>query len=530
VQPFDSGAGASLAPSDSRPRPLPGIVVASLALGYCLLAVEPWPVGVFQDDGIYAVLAKSLATGHGYRYLNLPGEPHATHYPPLYPALLAALWKLWPDFPRNVVLFKLVNAVLTAVAGYFAFTFGRDRLRFGTLGAAAVSASFTACAPIVLLTVMVLSEPLFLAALFPVLFIAERAATSERDRDAIAAGIAGALLALIRTLGIVVVPATVLVLVSRRRWRAAALVCAAALVVTLPWLLWVAAHAQEVPPVLVGKYGSYLAWLGDAVHAGGAAWMAKLVAFNLAQIVAQGWATVAADGLWEPVRWASTGALTALFATGWWRLVRRAPVTAWMVAAYLALAVSWPFLPARFTWGIWPLVGFIYALAVQALVAWRPARPLATLRRLALATALLLMAGYVRYNWLGTSRGWWTQVQQMTADRARPFVEWVSANAAPDAIVSTDDELLIHLYTGRRAVPNATFTADEHMKLQTRAFAAASLRTILRTYNADYVMASARYGTYAVRELTQATPPELRVVRVLSSGAILAPVRADPCQ
>ena len=36
------------------------IVAALLAAAYAILAIEPWPVGVFQDDGLYTVLAKSL--------------------------------------------------------------------------------------------------------------------------------------------------------------------------------------------------------------------------------------------------------------------------------------------------------------------------------------------------------------------------------------------------------------------------------------------------------------------------------------
>ena len=33
--------------------------------------------------------------------INMPGAPHATHFPPGYPLLLAALWKLLPSFPDN---------------------------------------------------------------------------------------------------------------------------------------------------------------------------------------------------------------------------------------------------------------------------------------------------------------------------------------------------------------------------------------------------------------------------------------------
>ncbi len=57
------------------------------------------------SDGIYLALAKSLAEGHGYHLLYLPGAPGGVHYPFGYPAFLAALWKLWPSFPANVATF-----------------------------------------------------------------------------------------------------------------------------------------------------------------------------------------------------------------------------------------------------------------------------------------------------------------------------------------------------------------------------------------------------------------------------------------
>ena len=76
-------------------------ITAAIVIAAVIAAIGPYPVGVFYDDGIYLVLAKALATGEGYRYLNIPGTPAATHYPPGYPIVLAALWKVTPEFPRN---------------------------------------------------------------------------------------------------------------------------------------------------------------------------------------------------------------------------------------------------------------------------------------------------------------------------------------------------------------------------------------------------------------------------------------------
>ncbi len=508
-------------------RSLP-LLLAVLAAVCVVLAIGPFPAGVFQDDGIYLVLGKSLATGQGYRFLNFPGSPNATHYPPLYPLLLAGLWKLAPSFPANVTLFKFINAVLTGLAAAGAYGFARACVRLDRVPAAAASAAFTACAPVVLLSVMLLSEPMFLAALFPVLWLSERAAASGRPRDAVLAGLAAGVLALIRTLGVVILPATVLVLAWRRRWLAALLVVLAGSALLMPWQFWVAAHAAEVPEVFQGKYGSYGGWLADAVRSEGPAWVMKLAVFNLAQIVAQGWASLAVDTLPEAWRWIATVMVSAFFLGGWFRLLLRAPVTAWMVAGYFGILLVWPFMPARFTWAIWPVVGIIFALAVEAVVRWRPSRiHWRIIRWAALAAGILMAAGYARYNYLGAARGWWTQVQAMVADRARPLAEWVIANTPPDAVLATDDDALLYLYTGRHAVPNGTFTPQEHMKSQTPEFATGTLRTILAAYPVDYVLASSDYGTYAASGLVDASPPELRIVGALKVGAVFVPVREE---
>jgi hypothetical protein len=297
----------------------------------------------------------------------------------------------------------------------------------------------------------------------------------------------------------------------------------------LPWQLWVAAHAGDVPPVFVGKYGSYSGWLLEGVRSGGPAWIAQLIVFNLKLLSGQGWATLTVEQWPVPARWLATVVVTSFFAGGWLRLVYRAPVAAWMTVVYLVLVVSWPFVPARFTFAIWPLVGMIFGLAIEAVVSWRPrTRPFVAMRWAGVGLAVLLAVGYARYNYRGTTRGWWTQVQALVADRAKQLAEWVVANTPPDAVIATDDDVLIHLYTGRLTMPNGTFTPWEHMKAQTPAFATETLRTIMRTYDVDYVLASSDYGTYAARGLVQSNPPELQIVGALKFGAVFKPVpRSD---
>src|SRR5207248_9770976 len=72
-------------------------------------------LGFYHDDGIYWVSAKSLAEGHGYRILSLPNQPLQTKYPPLFPALLALVWKVNPAFPANLPLATLFTWLILPV-------------------------------------------------------------------------------------------------------------------------------------------------------------------------------------------------------------------------------------------------------------------------------------------------------------------------------------------------------------------------------------------------------------------------------
>src|SRR5687767_6345248 len=94
------------------------LILFAVVPGTAAWAAQAYPVGVYHGDGVYMVQAKANANGEGYRYLTLPDDPIATHCPPVYPFLLAALWKLSPEFPRNTAVFQMANAVLLALAAW----------------------------------------------------------------------------------------------------------------------------------------------------------------------------------------------------------------------------------------------------------------------------------------------------------------------------------------------------------------------------------------------------------------------------
>ena len=163
------------------------LVVALIVLVGGLSILDTLPVGAYFDDGMYVILAKSIATGHGYRWLQLPGAPAATHFPPGYPAVLALLWKLYPRFPANVALFKAASVLFLAIAGAGMTVLAQWRLGFPRWGAVAVGLASCLGLPTLILGAQVMSEPLFLAVLFPTLLFAEHVVpVIQRENGAVA--------------------------------------------------------------------------------------------------------------------------------------------------------------------------------------------------------------------------------------------------------------------------------------------------------------------------------------------------------
>jgi hypothetical protein len=89
------------------PKALVAIFFASMLPIYWIAFHSP-AVGIYHDDGIYLVTAKALAEGKGYRIISLPEELLQTKYPILFPAVLSAVWKIFPGFPENALFLKTI--------------------------------------------------------------------------------------------------------------------------------------------------------------------------------------------------------------------------------------------------------------------------------------------------------------------------------------------------------------------------------------------------------------------------------------
>jgi hypothetical protein len=535
-----SSAGREFAPY-TPPAPTPSIrpaprrrlvyppwlapgVVGAIVLGVAVMAISPWPVGVYYDDGVYLILGKALATGEGYRYLNLPGHPAATHYPPGYPALLALLWLVAPSFPGNVVVFKLANALLLSAAAAGLFVFARRQLELTTAAAAAATLLGCLTVPVLAVAGVLFSEPLFFLMLALALPACERAVREERPRGVVVAALLAAGATLVRSLGLPLVGALVAVLLLRRRVRHAALAAAVAGALLLPWQLWTAAHAAELPRTVAGSYGSYTATLAATVRAEGAAFVARVARHNARDIL-RPIGAVFAPGAGSGVRAAVLFAALLVLGAGAALLARRSPVTAIFLLGYTVIVIAWPYAPDRFLWGVWPLLMLTIALVadagVRGLIAWRaaPLGSISTHAALAIAAAVLVV-GLVRYNARGYREQWWEVAQRAVARRLLPLVDWAEKSTKPDDVIASDGDPLVHLYTGRHVVPSARWAVEAYPGAPDSASRVADLRELLATYGVRYLLLSGSHSPSgkATAALLEGPNPRLQMLIVLPSG------------
>ena len=420
-----------------------GVAVALGALAAGALALNDSLVGVFYDDGLYAVLARSLASGHGYAYLHLPGAPAATHFPPLYPLILTPLFGLLP-LGAAAMAAKILNLLLAAAAaGLVAW----HAVRTDLLGPAvprwiapAIVLAAALAIPVLVVQSVVFAEPLFAALLAVSVVIGDRPpARLSPVGAAVGAGVAAAFTLLTRTIGIAVGAGVVgfLLLVRRVPARRALATATPVLLASLGWAWWTLAHRRAVDPALAINYGSY----GEVLSQTGLGALGSGI-LDLPRPLAA-----------ITLSWLPAGAIHWLFAVpafgvglyGLAVLAQRSCIGL-ALAGYLAILAVWPFPPDRFLWGVLPWLGVAWAAGAAAL--WRHARlhlPLLVLAGvLAVGFASYEVAGFAHHGYTGPAGDISANFRELLPDVGQ---------LPPSAVVATDDEALVWLYSHRTAVP-----------------------------------------------------------------------------
>ncbi|MBI1745265.1 MAG: glycosyltransferase family 39 protein [Acidobacteria bacterium] len=246
------------------------VILLMLAVGLYILNLAPGVVGTYHDDGIYVVTAKALATGQGYKIISLPEPLAQTKYPILYPFLLSLIWRVFPDFPGNLIYMKALSVIATVLFLVLAYHF---LIKFGyaskNLALAAVAAA--AFLPGTLyFSGMILSDMPYALIAIAVLYLLE---LHDQNSDPpyqyliLAAALAG-LACLTRSVGMALSLAAFLYFIYQRRPKQAVLFLAIVILIMGPWLLWARSHAPQAFRSQVEiYYSSYTQWVFEYLGA-----------------------------------------------------------------------------------------------------------------------------------------------------------------------------------------------------------------------------------------------------------------------
>ena len=421
-----------------------GLAAGGLAVLAGALTLNRNLVGVFYDDGVYAGLGWALGHGLGYVHPNLPGTPAAVHFPPLYPLLLAPLFRALP-VAAAALAGKVLNVGLAAVgAGLIAWHATRREL----LGpdaprwlAAVVVAAASLAVPVLTVLTALLSEPLFGLLLAGAIVCADDlpAGSGAPSRRAVLAGVGAAAALLARSIGVAAgVGIVVFLMVVRRVEAKTALLTALPVVLaTLAWGWWTLSHRAGIDPAIAAGYGTY----GDVIRQAGLSALAtgSLDLSRPLAVLTLGWVPSV------PVYYLLAVPALVVGLYGLIVLVSRSAIGATLVV-YLAILAVWPVRADRFLWAVLPWIALAWAAGALAL--WRHAR--LRLPLLVLATALTL--GYAVYEARGFAGRWWAVSGQGISANFAELLPWVETLPA-DAVLATDADPLVSLYTGRRTVP-----------------------------------------------------------------------------
>ena len=496
-------AKAREAPPAATVRPawrLPPALGAALA-ALIFLAVAAWRAdlasfGYFHDDTLYFTAAQAIATGQGNVMPSVPDRPAQTKYPPLYSVVLAAVWKIAPEFPGNVRLAVGLNLLLgtALVVGWFVLL---QDLGAGPGEALAIAALSGLHPFVVSLAGAVLTDVPFMALAVWAVVLAGRALRGQDARWAAAVALS-IFAVLTRSVAIAVLGGVGVAALLRKAWRSAALyaMLTASCFAGSAW--WSATHqfyAQGTPGYRQTMlfYTSYFDFWNLSVPDSGAFF------------------AMAGSNLWEAVRAPAALCLP----------LQALPENPYVQGAFLALVTvailagalylgrrEWhPFhfallfhVPVIALWN-YPLANrfLLLFLPLFFLGLWRMARRAAQVRsraaRIAAGVMMALLALDAAYGYL------WSLPEQMAAgtvergtlagEKAEAY-GWIRAHTQHgDRFIAYEDASL-YLATGRQALRPLAFSSEANYR-NTEAVVARDLEHLsdtARQIRARYWLAS----------------------------------------
>jgi drug/metabolite transporter (DMT)-like permease len=440
--------------------------VALTAIALLLGSAAVWGIndkilGLFHDDGVYTVVAKSLYQGDGYRIISLPTAPPQTKYPFLYSYLLSWIWAFSPTFPQNITALKSLNIAIFVAIFFLSVTYYRRN--FPASNIAAIVFGLLVCTNPILFTFTdyVVSDLLYVLLVLGALTICGGGNEAFSQSRTLTLAIVSGLAWMTRLAAAPLIFAGTVQSVISQGLQGAAYFIGGVLLFIMPWLLWVSLQVHDVSDFLYAYYSGY-----DVSGSHGAplgTWLVRhwpIILGNARYVLDL------FDLLYLLPLLPSLGLVVAfLTITGMIVSVRKQELFAWcFFLSSVGLLLIWPFHPVRYVAPLVPLLIMFLFRGMHAVQCWMGSLRkdfalgglVAKMTWLPALLILLLngvwLSGYLLVYNEQTTRGLYGNRASYGWQGFEETFTWIRQNVPSDALLATAYDPMYYLYTGRLAI------------------------------------------------------------------------------
>lgn len=328
------------------------LILSTVAIG---MSVDFQAPPRFDETG-YAILGLSLAQGQGYREIDKPGQPLHAHFPPGWPAALAATWSVvspaaCPPTTSAHALILVISVGSIALWGLWFQRISCPKLALALTFALAGNWFW------IRLASELRSESLFIL-LSALVFLVETDATDPRTRarDILSGLLIGAAI-LTRQAAVALLAAVLLNHLLHHRRKSAIFTGCTTLLTISPWLFWIATsgkpaqaalltadeHSRSITRRLADQSLFYLIRLPDSLFG---PFLETATVFRSTPAL-------------KALAWLLAAGFAIIFITGLAKIAKnpKTRLAATYLVLSLAMLIAWPFTEAgRF---LVPLVPFV---------------------------------------------------------------------------------------------------------------------------------------------------------------------------
>ena len=483
-------------------------------------------IGLAGDDGAYVVTGKALAEGRGYRIISQPNEPAQTKYPVLFPALIACIWKLCPEFPANALALKLIAFCFCATWLFLIHELVSEVL--SEKGVACWISLFVAASPLtVFLSTAVLSDIPFAALTTASLIWLLRTEATGNRRHAMVAALFASLAFHTRTAGIALLLAGMIALVLKGR-RAAAIgffVVAASL--CAPWFVWLALNKGA------GVINAYSSWVPyyrswNVVFAFSLPEKLSVIGDNLTYLALNPISILGLQ-LTGPAALVSSLA-SLLIVIGLFSGIRhQLNVIHVFVLVYCLILILWASPPFRFLTVVAPFA-FVFGLRGLRAVAGKHRGAITALAVGCLlcgfGTGLIHQAKAAGDS--GVMNAWGLNIAPQRWDDFNLAMNEIRRETRPGDLLAGKIDTALYLFTGRQAIPCFPVDPMDIYRPVQKADNVSSFAALLTASNIDYLVESPptiqRYANL-VSSLRSNYPEMIGAERAVAAGYRLTRVK-----